>query len=290
MLKARFDSKPDFIIERYNALVDEVEELKNDNGEYLPITGGTMSGNILPDAASVYDLGSAESEFNNIYSNYYHIGADNTTIIKEGNGNNSSGKKAGFVVDCYNGDTTLEFTMLNGQWSVIPWKVDNAKITLGTTNFRWGQLFTNTAVSVSSDRNEKNTIEELDENKAAEFILAHKPVSFKYNDGTSDRKHYGLIAQDVEGVLEKLGVSTQDFAGFVKDKKIEKVKTGEDEQGNSIYEFKEVEGEYTYSIRYEEYIAPLMACVKLLLKEREENEKRLKALETRLEALEKGGI
>ena len=40
---------------------------------------------------------------------------------------------------------------------------------------------------------------------------------FKYNDGTSDRYHLGVIAQEIEEAMDKTGISSQDFAGLVID-------------------------------------------------------------------------
>ena len=58
-----------------------------------------------------------------------------------------------------------------------------------------------------------------------------KPMLYRFNDG--QRAHTGLIAQDVEESLEKAGISTNDFAGFMKN-----------EDG--------------YALRYDEFIALLI--------------------------------
>jgi predicted RNase H-like nuclease (RuvC/YqgF family) len=42
------------------------------------------------------------------------------------------------------------------------------------------------------------------------------PVTYKYNDGTSGRIHAGYIAQDVLTAMEKAGLTTTEFAGYVK--------------------------------------------------------------------------
>lgn len=72
----------------------------------------------------------------------------------------------------------------------------------------------NTSTTVTSDRNAKNSIEELPESYEA-FVDALDPVRFKYNEGTSGRYHVGYIAQDVEAALAAAGLTTQDFAGYV---------------------------------------------------------------------------
>lgn len=87
------------------------------------------------------------------------------------------------------------------------------------------------------------------------------PSSYEMIDGTSGRTHYGLIAQDVEELLNNLGLTSYDFAGFIKTPKVNI--RYEDENGNKLKEPIEeiVEGEYNYSLRYDEFIAPLIKIV-----------------------------
>ena len=68
-------------------------------------------------------------------------------------------------------------------------------------------------VLVSSDRAKKNTITSLSDNYYKMFDDL-KPVSYKYNAGTSDRTHIGFIAQDVKEALDKNNLTTKDFAGY----------------------------------------------------------------------------
>ena len=71
-------------------------------------------------------------------------------------------------------------------------------------------------MSATSDRNLKNSINTLSD-KYSELFDNLIPVQYKFNNGTSDRFHTGFIAQDVEEAILKVGLTTQDFAGFVKD-------------------------------------------------------------------------
>lgn len=64
-----------------------------------------------------------------------------------------------------------------------------------------------------SDEGIKNSIEEVDERYSLLFDNL-KPVRYKYNLGTSDRYHTGLIAQDVKNAITKAGLSTSDFAAY----------------------------------------------------------------------------
>lgn len=85
---------------------------------------------------------------------------------------------------------------------------------------------------VTSDRNLKHDIQELDKNKSSQFIYSLKPSKFKYNNGTSNRFHHGLIAQELK---ESIG-----------------------EEDNAVY-VEQKDG--TKGIRYEELIADLIATI-----------------------------
>ena len=73
----------------------------------------------------------------------------------------------------------------------------------------------NTTLATGSDRRIKNSISCLDE-KYIRFFERLEPVKFKYNDGKSGRFHLGFIAQDVLSALENSGLTSMDFAGYVK--------------------------------------------------------------------------
>ena len=74
----------------------------------------------------------------------------------------------------------------------------------------------NNSTLTASDRNKKNSIENLDERYNTLFDNLC-PIRYKYNDGTSSRYHTGFIAQDVEQAIANSNLDTLDFAGYVKD-------------------------------------------------------------------------
>lgn len=117
------------------------------------------------------------------------------------------------------------------------------KFSLGLSNRRWSEIYASTSTISTSDRNAKNSIEELPEEYLAMFSLI-TPKRFKLNAGTSGRYHVGFIAQEVEEAMASVGLSSLEFAGFVKDK---------DDDGNDIY-----------MLRYEEFIGILAAKIKQL--------------------------
>lgn len=84
---------------------------------------------------------------------------------------------------------------------------------LGVTAQPWGSVASETPVIVTSDRKAKNTLSEV-ASIYTEFFDLLKPVTYKYNKGTSDRLHTGFIAQDIEQALYEVNLTTKDFAGI----------------------------------------------------------------------------
>lgn len=121
----------------------------------------------------------------------------------------------------------------------------------GHTAILGGSWQTSNGVAVTSDRNAKNTIEDID-GRYIDLIDKLVPKRFKYNDGRSGRFHTGFIAQEVKDAMEEAGLTEQEFATL-------------------CYDNIGQEGE-SWSLRYEELIAPMLA--------------KIKVLETRLAALE----
>lgn len=68
-------------------------------------------------------------------------------------------------------------------------------------------------LTVTSDKRLKNSFKTLD--AYDDVYMDIEPCAFKYNNGTSGRYHFGVIAQNVKEALEKHGYTTQEFGGFV---------------------------------------------------------------------------
>lgn len=127
--------------------------------------------------------------------------------------------------------------------------VTNGGATLGFSNAPWGQIYSTSSTISTSDREKKNSIVyDMDERYDTLWSLL-KPCTGKFNDGTSDRTHMFLISQDVEDAIEEAGLTTQDFAAFIKSPKMDE-------------NFNVIEG-YDYALRYEEFI-PL--CIRQIQK------------------------
>lgn len=121
----------------------------------------------------------------------------------------------------------------------------------GMSGFRWSNIWAGSSTISTSDRQKKHDIV-YGLAKYDALFDGLRPVSYKFNGGTSGRTHIGFISQDVEETLAEAGLTGADFGGFCRDA--------------------DGAGGYDYSLRYEEFIAL--------------NTWRIKKLEERMERLE----
>ena len=181
-------------------------------------------------------------------NNYYRIKTDTSGGTLYGNWqfnqdqffNNNIGSNAGFVLQakggtrygsfykssanqpCFNSDTGADFNFCVSNYTKLKCTSYGGEL--------YGTWYGTSGEAVTSDRNKKNSIENLPE-QYSKLFDALTPVRYKFNDGESDRYHTGFISQDVETAINTVGLDTKDFGGYVKDK-----------DGN-------------YYLRYEEFIA-----------------------------------
>lgn len=119
-----------------------------------------------------------------------------------------------------------------------------SRYSLGAPGLNWTQVYADNGTIVTSDRNQKSDITYNMQPYSAFFDLL-KPTPYKLKSGTSGRVHLGLISQDVESELSDVGLSSLEFAGFIKS-------TTEDGD--------------LYALRYEEFIPLLIYEVQKLKK------------------------
>lgn len=154
------------------------------------------------------------------------------------------------------------------------------QVHLGHTDFRLGDIiatnvYNSSGIITTSDRNKKHDIELITKEFAAKIIDGLIPSSFKFNDGSSGRTHFGIIAQDLENQLSDLDISSTDFAPLVKqypDKEVtvENPDYNPDDSESPYYITrleKDYESEPIYNIRYEEFIMILVKYCQELRKE-----------------------
>ena len=129
-----------------------------------------------------------------------------------------------------------------GNYSALDYGATTDYLYVGSNNsaglaLRGGtvRLKDSSGTTVTSDERLKNSFKSLEEFEQTYMDL--KPIAFKYNNGTSDRFHFGFGANQVRETLLNNGYTTQDFAGFVqsKDNPNEKDYCGVDDPMGLIY-------------------------------------------------------
>lgn len=105
---------------------------------------------------------------------------------------------------------------------------------LGSSSYRWSDVYATNGTIQTSDRNEKTDID-YDMGRYEALFDAVKPCSFRFLDGT--RTHWGVISQDFEEAMTALGFTGTDIAAFCKDA--------------------QEDGSYSYGMRYTELV-PLL--------------------------------
>lgn len=246
---------------------------------YLPLSGGTITGNINTSGGAIFAVDG------NVYLNSNGYKDWLTNILNGKISTNAScnknwnwegrnetpawiwGGSDGTNMYVYNPDyimvqgfrsrETHRMVTLTGDNHIRTYESNgvgmNGTVSLGSGNYRFSQLYVTSSSISTSDKNYKDDIKPLTD-KHLQFFMKLQPVSFLFKDGTSGRTHVGFIAQDVEQAMAQCELTDLDFAGFCKDQKIvSKLVNGKeinepvlDENGNP---------EYIYSLRYEEFIA-----------------------------------
>lgn len=154
-------------------------------------------------------------------------------------------------------DNTLYFNDMHNQPFLI-WGEQGGVVFPYEVTFN-GNVYNSTGgIVFTSDKNSKHDVKELDLKESADFIYSQKPVSYKFNEGTSNRNHHGFIAQDVK---ESMG--DKDWGLYIDQSINNENKKG---QVGSI------------GLRYDEYIADIVATCQYQKQQIEELQKELKEL------------
>ena len=154
-------------------------------------------------------------------------------------------------------------------------------VDLGHASYLWEEVFSGNGSINTSDERKKDDI--ADSSLGLAFLNQLRPVQYTwkdytmpeilYKEGDADipkskevgdvkneerertfiRTHYGLIAQEVEQVLEDNGMTTTDFAPFIKTPVLD----GDGIDG-------EPTGDHTYGMRYTEYVGILIKAIQEL--------------------------
>ena len=142
---------------------------------------------------------------------------------------------------------------------------DNSK-TLGIATARWSTVYAATASINTSDRNEKQDIEELSDAEQRVAVAAKGLMrKFRWRDaveakGDAARKHFGIIAQDLQAAFAAEGLDASRYAMFCSDTwwetqtevpAVEAVAEVLDDDGNVVTEAVEAADAYTRTDTYE---------------------------------------
>lgn len=161
-----------------DSVESEISAVKADMTNYLPVTGGTVSGDL--DVSGVLRMRGSQAFFYNVDAKTMNIGTNNATVV------NMAGVHSGGTMNI--NSATLR------PYNVIP--RDNNSL-LGNSNYRWKGIYSQAAVNVSSDERLKKDIAETDSKELAEFINKLPVKTYKYKDDEMNIDRIGLIAQDI---------------------------------------------------------------------------------------------
>jgi hypothetical protein len=143
--------------------------------------------------------------------------------------------------------------------------VDNSK-RLGIATARWSIVYAATSSINTSDRNEKQDIEELSDAEQRVAVVCKSLIrKFKFNDaveakGNDARIHVGIIAQDLQAAFASEGLDASRYAMFCSDTwwetqtevpAVEAVAEVLDEEGNVVTEAVEAVDAYTRTDTYD---------------------------------------
>lgn len=210
--------------------------------KYTGTSGGAMTG--LTEVAAIHPNGSITIAGNDNHKIY----GTNSEMVVYGN------KLLSLYTVQTNGDVYglgIAYGTDGTDGALRPNSSANQKISLGLSNRRFKTAYLVTAANVSSDRNIKENVKEIDE-RYIEFFDKLEPVSYELIGPIHDRVHLGFISQDVKAAMDEVGLTDLDFGGYCRDAKMkydEEIGVDVpvlDKDGNPVYE---------YSLRYGEFIA-----------------------------------
>lgn len=252
-----------------------------ENESFGGYTGVNAKGKVL--------IGSIGIPIHKVYSDEYHCKQDTVKNDKStGNLNAVSLYSTGVIrsrrfvakvddktTDQIYTDLKFEDQVLNVRKAICP--IANGAGSVGQSDLKWKNIYASTSTITTSDINKKEDLALIDDKYIELFDLV-QPYSYKFIDGTSGRTHTGFISQHVEEAMEQVGLAPEDLAFFCKDIDVEHIYDDEgcvietkqklDENGDPVY---------TYSLRYEEYVAIMTEKIKRMEKKHNEEIAELRA-------------
>ena len=195
----------------------------NGNYAYVSLPGITVTaeGTYFEDGVDALSgsIGGVNILDGHISGTEWYIGDDEIScgkfsVLSDGNVTGNQGSYSGGV---YTPSIEMSNFCLSGNDSYGTIWYNNTSLEMdndgGYLDGTW--YLNNGAMSDLSDINKKNSIQ--DPPQVYDMLFdGLTPRLYKYNNGTSDRIHFGFIAQEVEQAVLESGLTTKDFAGFVR--------------------------------------------------------------------------
>jgi hypothetical protein len=218
-------------------------------GNYLPLTGGTLTGNLI--APTVRADTGLQTGAGVVFTNIA-----NFQIGYAGAANLTSGTSLFEIM--FAGTAAYRFSPSAGLRPVS----DNAMV-LGASSQRWSTVYAGTGTINTSDEREKQDIRPLDEaEKRVAQALKGLIVAYRWKDavqakGEGDaRIHVGIIAQRVAEAFEAEGLDPAQYGLWCADALTTHVPPVLGDDGSLIEEAREEPtGEIRYGVRYDELLA-----------------------------------
>ena len=184
------------------------------------------------------------------------------------------------------GDTALKFDA--GNDSMMPFNLDTASnrdnaVDMGYASVRFDDIYATNGTIQTSDRNEKQDIEELSEAEKRVAVVAKGLMrKFRWKDkvaekGDNARTHFGIIAQDLQDAFTAEGLDAGDYAMFIsntwweKEISVDAVEADEEKgiEAKDAYTYMDTKEEETkgytkktrLGVRYSELLAFIISAI-----------------------------
>ncbi|CAI3945814.1 tail fiber domain-containing protein [Commensalibacter papalotli (ex Botero et al. 2024)] len=274
------------------ALKTKVDGLKPD-ANYVAVNTAFQSKGYLPLDANGQFVGPNPRTDNVVFSSWGYkfdvngnaVGSNSSQILNKyqvaaNNAGTSVSQEGRFVYT-----SAYDKTIAKGRFAFDAETVDplSGNVNLGSTTNPWNNIYSKTALTVTSDKNVKTEVQ-LEENIADLLFEKLEAKTFTLNEvvaekGDEARIHTGYFAQDVAQILHDGGFEPSLIAMWIQNKN-ETTQLIEKEDGS----FEETTGKiidkeglkFIQSLRYEEILVALLQGTK----------NKISTLESRLAALE----
>lgn len=210
---------------------------------YLPLTGGTVSGKITCTDCAV----------------------NNNLTVSNNLNVNDIYKISGNMV-------TIHDNLVVG--GLIRPGTDN-KYSCGSDSYHWTKVYAKNGSIDTSDRKEKDILGSI--NFAKTFIMNLKPIQYMWKDGDHRRIRMGFVAQDIAEKCKQLGLNLSLYSASYK------LKDGQEygEQSTEYYGEEVDDKLLTWGLAYSQLIAPIVQVIQDQQKEIEQLKKDIHELKNK---------